>query len=97
MPMELTAILVVSTVVKLIVDQIRKVLPIEGVVVNLVALAVGVAATFIPDVGVFETWIDRVELGAYVAGVSHIFAEATLAMRASKEANEASSGISVEP
>lgn len=74
----LTGIAIVSAVVKLIVDRVRKQWPgLDATLVNIVALGIGVAATWVPDVITLETgsWVERVTAGALIAGVSSLFAD----------------------
>lgn len=76
----LTGIIIVSTGVKLAIDKIRKWWPrLDGDVVNLAALGLGYAATYLPDVIELETggWVERMSAAVFISGTSAIFAQAT--------------------
>lgn len=76
----LTGITIVSAIVKTIVDRVRSHWPrLDGDLVNLLALALGFGATYVPDVSVIlsPSWVERVAVGAAIAGVSSFFSDAT--------------------
>lgn len=72
-----TAIALVTGAVKLIVDKIRKYAPrLDGELVNVLAFALGYAATYVPDVmdAAPASWTERAAVAIGVAGLSAIFA-----------------------
>lgn len=92
--MELTAILIVTASVKILIDWTRKLIPaIDGMVVNLVALGLGYGATYIEGVGDFDSWVSRFGMAVAISGTTHLFAEATGALHASKERNLIDGGV----
>jgi hypothetical protein len=82
MGMELSAILIVSTIIKVLIDRIRKHWPsLDGDLVNVVALILGFAATFVPDVGTFDGWVMRVQTAVAMTGLSALFTDGLTAVR----------------
>jgi hypothetical protein len=76
----LTGIVIVSTGVKLVIDKLRKWLPrLDGDLVNLGALGLGYAATYLPDVVTLDSgsWTERMSAAIFITGTSALFAQAT--------------------
>jgi hypothetical protein len=81
--MEMTAIALVSFAVKLLVDVIRRMwVNADPTATNVIAFALGYAATYVPDVGDFTNWVSRANTAIVIAGVSSVVAEITKTLRA---------------
>lgn len=79
----LSAALLVAAGIKMVVDAIRRAIPaLDGIVVNLVATALGYGATYIEQVGIFGDWVARVNTALVLAGTSSLVAEGAKYMRA---------------
>lgn len=78
-----SAIVLVAAGIKMVVDWIRQAIPaIDGMVVNLVATALGYGATYIEQVGTFGDWVTRLNTALILAGTSSIVSEGFKFMRA---------------
>lgn len=72
----LSAAFLVATAIKMVVDWIRRAIPaVDGVLVNLVATALGYGATYIEQVGTFTDWVSRVNTAIVLAGTSALVNE----------------------
>lgn len=71
----ITAITLATAAVKMIVDKIRKYVPrLDGELVNVLAFALGYAATFVPEVLIDppDVWTDRLPVAVGIAGLSAV-------------------------
>lgn len=81
----LSAGLLVATAIKMVVDWIRKLVPaIDGLLVNLVATALGYGATYIEQIGTFGDWVSRINTALVLAGTSALVAEGIQFLRVSR-------------
>lgn len=78
----LSAALLVAAGIKMIVDWIRKLVPaLEGIVVNLIATAIGFGATYIEQIGTFSDWVARLNTALVLAGTSALVNEGAKYLR----------------
>ena len=72
----LSATVLVAAAIKMVVDWIRRLVPaLDGMVVNLVATAIGYGATYVEQVGTFTDWVSRVNTALVLAGTSALVNE----------------------
>lgn len=72
-----SAVVLVAAGIKMVVDWVKKAIPaLDGIVVNLVATALGYGATYIEQVGSFGDWVTRLNTALVLAGTSALVYEA---------------------
>lgn len=77
-----SAVVLVAAAIKMIVDWIKRALPVlDGMVINLVATALGYGATFIEQIGTFGDWVTRANTALVLAGTSALVHEAVVFSR----------------
>lgn len=77
-----SAVILVAAAIKMVVDWIKKALPVlDGMVVNLVATALGYGATYIEQIGTFGDWVTRVNTALVLAGTSALVHEGVVFTR----------------
>lgn len=71
-----SAVVLVAAAIKMVVDWVRQAVPaIDGIMVNLVATALGYGATYIEQVGTFDDWVTRTNTALVLAGTSSLVSE----------------------
>lgn len=80
-----SAVILIAAAIKMIVDWIKKALPVlDGMVVNLIATALGYGATYIEQIGTFGDWTARANTALVLAGTSALVHEGVQFYRAKR-------------
>lgn len=93
-----SAVVLVAAGIKMIVDWVKTAVPaLSGIVINLVATALGYGATYIEQVGSFGDWVTRLNTALVLAGTSALVHEGAAMFRARRELAEAGSPKASSP